>query len=100
MFIKEETAESIALSLGVPFQIIDKIKDRFLSEVYEVREPTVLRTFHILWYWRGRHSNRHMVEQILNVLRDMCKWELASVIHNAHKERRRIKMSDFSHIKS
>ncbi|XP_048754955.1 uncharacterized protein LOC125665960 [Ostrea edulis] len=94
-FVNQHTIEQIALKLGVQKSVIHSIKTHVTSEVDGLREPIVVQNYHMLWSWRGRKATKKMVEQLLNVLRGINRWELAVVVSTAYKEHRRMRMSDF-----
>ncbi|XP_062601046.1 uncharacterized protein LOC134262692 [Saccostrea cucullata] len=94
-FVNQQTIEQIGLKLGVPKHVINRIKNHVVDEVVGLHEPIVVQNFQILWAWRGRKSTKKMVDQLLNVLRGINKWELAVIVSAAHKENRRIRMKDF-----
>ncbi|XP_061180362.1 uncharacterized protein LOC133188902 [Saccostrea echinata] len=94
-FVNQQTIEQIGLKLGVPKPVITRIKNHVVDEVIGLHEPLVVQNFQILWAWRGRKSTKKMVEQLLNVLRGINKWELAVIVSAAHKENRKIRMRDF-----
>lgn len=94
-FVNQQLIEQIAVKLGVPRSTINKIKTNVIDEVSKLNEPIVLQNFKMLWSWRGPKSTSRMVEQLLNVLRGINRWELAAVVSTAHKEQRRMRMTDF-----
>lgn len=94
-FVNQQLIEQIAVKLGVHRSTINKIKTNVIDEVSKLNEPIVLQNFKMLWSWRGPKSTSRMVEQLLNVLRGINRWELAAVVSTAHKEQRRMRMTDF-----
>lgn len=94
-FVNQQLIEQIAIKLGLHKSTINKIKTNVIDEVSKLNEPIVLQNFKMLWSWRGRKSTSRMVDQLLNVLRGINRWELAAVVSTAHKEQRRMRMTDF-----